>query len=163
MVKRFVDLTNFQQWVLFYLIIHKSINANVENEINNFCDKTKNGINIDNYDQDMANLQKELLYFHDEKLIEQDAPNTFGLSKKGELYCFQNLKQNLIKLQLKKIMDIMTANNVYKTSKVLCDQIFSNYNSLKTISSLLIGNPKDTMTRIQVFVQIIRALSNIQT
>lgn len=160
MIERFIDLTNFQQWVLFYLITNVSIKKELELEINNFCDKTKNSIDINNYDQDMAGLQKELAYFYEEGIIGDLDSLSYTLTNKGELYCFQNLNKNLDKLSMKNIMLKMTSNDIYHKSKVLCDEIFNNYKDIKAISTILIGNPKDTMTRIQVFVEMIRVLSN---
>ena len=163
LLKRFINLSNFQQWVLFYIISNGKMQDNVAAEINNFCDKTKNSIDLNNFDKEMANLQKELEYFAEEGLITRVSAGEFVLSAKGDLYCFQNLNQNLAKLHLKSVLTQLSVSKFYVTSRELCDRIISNYANLKTISNILISDPKDTMTRIQLFVEIIHFLSNIQT
>lgn len=164
MLKRFIDLSNFQQWALFYIITHGKINVDIKSEINNFCDKTKNDIDLDRYDDNMAKLQDELLYFQKEDLL-ISPPNSifFILSTKGELFCFQNLNKNLDKINTASVLERMKLSNVYNDSKSLCDSIFLNHGNLKAISSILIGDPKDTMSKIQIFVEIIRALSGFSS
>jgi len=161
LLKDFSDLSNFQQWTLFYLIKKEKMRTDVREEINNFCDKTKYDIDLDNYDKDMTNLQGQLNYFVEEGLIDSADGFVYTLTKKGDLYCFQQLNRNLKKLMIESVKSKITLHNFYKPSKILCDKIFSNYYDLKVISDILIGDPKDTMTRLQIFAEIIRALSNI--
>ena len=139
------------------------ISVDIRSEINNFCDKTKNSIDLDHYDDNMAELQEELLYFRKEDLLISTNSGSFVLSTKGELFCFQNLNKNLNKIKTASVLENMKLSNVYKNSKSLCDSIFFNYGNLKTISGILIGDPKDTMSKIQIFVEIIRALSGFSS
>lgn len=163
LLKRFVDLSNFQQWVLFYIISNGKIQDNVTAEINNFCDKTKNSVDLNNFDKEMANLQKELEYFAEEGLLIRTSHSEFVLSAKGDLYCFQNLNQNLTKIRSQSVITKLSASSFYVTSRGLCDRLISNYTDLKSISQILISDPKDTMTRIQLFIELIRFLSTIPT
>ncbi len=169
----FVELTNFQQWVIFYIRNKGSMMNHVKNEINNFCDKTKNNINIENYDDDMAQLQKELEYFQEVGILDDVAieyknddnqiisSGSLIFTEKGKLYCFQQLENKLDNIQVKKILDKIRTSNFYETSKNICEQITS-YRNFENISTYIIRDKKTTMEKIIIFVQILTLIEGIK-
>lgn len=130
--------------------------------INNFCDTTKNKIDLNNYEQNMSSLQAELQYFHKKGMI-QETRGTFVLTSKGDLYCFQNLEQNLVKLSIQHVVTKIKATANYMENQRFIDLIISNYQNLKVIAQIVIDDAKLAMTNIQTFVLILKILEDIPT
>jgi len=152
----FQDLTNFQQWVIFYLKTNGKMLTVVEREINNFCDTTKNNIDLNNYDQNMTSLQNELMYFNKVGLIKSQG-DYFVFTTKGDLYCYQNLERHLEKLSITSIVEKIKSSSLFKKNTRLCSNII-NLRDLSRISPLLITNKKEAMENIKFFVQLLLML-----
>ena len=113
-IKTFHKLTNFQQWVLFYMKTEDHILQNIEDELPNFCDTTKKNVDMNNYESHISGLQKELEYFKNVGIFYLEENQGYKLSKKGELYCYQNLELNLKKFSTTAIVNKLKNTEIYK-------------------------------------------------
>lgn len=160
-LKPFTELSNFQQWAIFYILKNGRINVNVEQEITNFCDTTKQSIDLNKYDENMSNLQKELVYLAQAKLIEQTDQNYYSFSTKGKLYCYQNLEQNLVKLGIRSVRDKIMTSDIYGKSKILCDRIFGVSTNLQSLAAVIIEDKRIAMSNIIIFAQLLVLLLSL--
>jgi len=160
-IKPFANLSNFQQWVILYLIQNKKMNLRVEAEIINFCDTTKQNIDLNNFEKNMEELQGELVYLAQMKLIESDGQGYYIFSTKGKLYCYQNLEQNLAKLATNAIKNKIIASTFYRDSRNLCDRIIARHDDLKSVAILVIGDKKTAMANIIIFAQLVVLLLSL--
>ena len=167
----FPDLTNFQKWVIFYIKEKGYMNPNVINEINNFCDKTKKDIDLDNYEENMNALQKELDYFIQVELLEESQldrtdnnkkvihpAGSLIFTKKGDLYCYQQLDDKLDKINTKKIINAIKSSDMYVKSSHLCDTIISKVHS--NLSYYIIYDKRTTMEKIIVLGEILKLINS---
>lgn len=157
-IKPFVELSNFQQWVIFFLNKNGRIGRKVESEITNFCDTTKDSIDMNNYEGDISKYQNELDYFHNAGLTKIASPDDYILKSKGQIYCYQNLEKPLGKLSTSQKMVQFKASELYRNNPRLCAAIISNFKNLRAISGIIIDNKKEAMENIKFFVQIIKLL-----
>lgn len=168
----FPNLTNFQQWVIFYIKEKGYMNPNVIKEINNFCDKTKDSIDLNNYDEDMNNLQKQLNYFIHvgllKKLLLATTNTTTNMrfpadslvfTEKGDLYYRQQLEHKLDKLSDEKIIDTIKSSDAYNKSSNFYDEIISKLRN--DLPSYIITDKTTAMDKIIVLVDILKFLHSL--
>lgn len=160
-LKPFTELSNFQQWAIFYILKNGRINVDVEKEITNFCDTTKQSIDLNKYDEDMSNLQKELVYLAQAKLIESIEPNYYSLSTKGNLYCYQNLEELLAKLGTSSVRHKIVTSEIYNKSKVFFDRIFRVTTNLQSLATVIIEDKRTAMRNIIIFAQLLILLLSL--
>lgn len=162
-LKTFDELTNFQQWTIFYLLKNGNIGRFIKNEINNFCDTTRNNIDLNKFNEEMASLQRELEYFDKHALIEVDQTNqnSYIFSSKGELYCHQNLKQKLEILDSQSNQTKILKSPSYLKLKGILNGVIRSHGNLKMLASVILDNPKMAMTNIHAFNELYLILTKL--
>lgn len=170
----FTKLTNFQQWVIFYLQTKIHMNPNIEYEINDFCDKTKDEIDMQKYDQDIKQLQIQFDYFLESKLIQIVNKDVIDLNqtgstipagsaiftKKGELYCHKEIQAVLNKFNSKETENwVRTKSAVYQQAKEIGNSILYK-RDFTSLAHYIIENKENTMNKIITFGKLMMEYSN---
>ena len=148
-LKSFLELSDFQKWVFFYLKQKGIMKANLEDELINFCDTTKNLINLDNYEEDLKKLNSELAYLVHSNIVRlTNSEQNIELSPKGELYFFQHLQPMLDKLNEPSILRELKGSLAYRRVGKIGETILRNSKRIEDIARLVINDPKNTMALI---------------
>jgi len=107
---QYTELTDFQKWFFFYLVIKEKAPTNLEGVSRQMRLTVKMNIDVDKYDDEQKRLRDEaqelvkhgLLQTSDKKELSGDtvqfyAEKYYEISDKGELYLFQKILGPIVK------------------------------------------------------------------
>ncbi|RDJ30988.1 MAG: hypothetical protein DWQ18_04685 [Crenarchaeota archaeon] len=92
---KYTELSEFQKWLFFYLVVHNMIPKNMQGVISDMCSGLKMKINLDDFGGEINKFKKdaEILYNHGllENASRQSINDSYGLSDIGSIYLLQKI------------------------------------------------------------------------
>jgi len=107
---QYTELTDFQKWFFFYLVVKENAPTNLEGVSRQMCLTVKMNIDVDKYEDEQKRLRNEAqelvkhglleIYETEETSVDTGEPQIekhYEISDKGELYLFQKILGPIVK------------------------------------------------------------------